>query len=355
VLRLALGLWLGAAEPEEPEAPPVAIELRWAAPEECPDREAFLEALDAIAGRRLVEAQGAALVVDGRIEALGRGYALALRLRGPAGEEVRTLEASECEDLASAGSLVVVTRLLGDVPAPPEDRARSPEEGLRSPEETAAAPTDAAVPLPPPGADESQPSLVSDEVAPLPEPGPHVEPRPAGRPRPQATLVALAGVAVGLGPRPAGLVRGGVGLRWGSVRVEAFAMHVLATRTGGGDVPGVRASLTGAGALGCWAPAWGRLELPLCGGLELGAVVGRGVGPLVATREGVRQLWIGLPLEAGVAWAPIPRLALRALVGGDIGLLRPGFHVDIGDERTAIARPWPVGLHAGGGLELRLP
>jgi hypothetical protein len=347
VLRLALGLWLAAAEPrEEPEEPPIAIELRWAAPEECPDRVAFLEALNAIAGRRLVAAQGAALVVDGRIEGSGRGYALALRLQGPAGEEVRTLEASECEDLASAGSLVVVTRLLGDVPTPPEDRARPPEETV--------APSEAAVPLPP-AAEEPQPSLVVDEVAPLPETGPRAEPLPAERARLQVTLVALGGVAVGLGPRPAGLVRGGVGVRWGSVRVEAFAMHVLATRTGGGDVPGVRASLTGAGALGCWAPAWGRLELPVCGGLELGAVVGRGVGPLVATRGDVRQLWVGLPLEAGVAWAPIPRLALRALVGGDIGLLRPGFHVDVGDERTAIARPWPVGLHAAGGLELRLP
>lgn len=349
MLRLALGLWLAALEPrDEPEAPPVAIELRWAAPEECPDREAFLEALKAIAGRRLVSASGAALVVDGRIEALGRGYALTLRLRGPQGEELRTLEAPACEDLASAGSLVVVTRLLGDVPLPPEDQPRTPEE-TEGPSET-------AVPLPPSEPDEPQPSLAGDELAPTTEAGPPVEPRPAGRPRLQATVVGLAGVAVGLGPRAAGLVRGGVGLRWGSVRVEAFAMHVLATRTGGDDVPGVRMSLTGAGVLGCWAPAWGRLELPLCGGVELGAAVGQGVGPLVATRGEVRQLWVGLPLEAGVAWAPIPRLALRALVGGDIGLWRPGFHVDVGEsERAAIARPWPVGLHALGGLELRLP
>lgn len=357
VLRLALGLWLASAEPrEEPRAPPIAIELRWAAPEACPDRAAFLAALNAIAGRRLVAANEAALVVDGRIEAAGRGYALALRLQGPAGEELRTLEAPECEALASAGSLVVVTRLLGDLP---EDRARSSEE---SPEEE---PAGEEVPVPPasaedrgaapPAADEPRPSLAIDELATPPEPDPTADPPPAVRPRLRATLVALAGVAVGLGPRPAGLVRGGVGLRRGSVRVEAFAMHVLATTTGGGDVPGVRASLTGAGALGCWAPTWGRLELPLCGGLELGALVGGGVGPLVASRGDVRQLWVGLPLEAGVAWAPIPRLALRALIGGDIGLLRPGFHVDVGDERAAIARPWPVGLHALGGLELRLP
>lgn len=349
MLRLALGVWLAGAEPrEEPVPPPIPIELRWAAPEECPDREAFLAALSAIAGRRLAPASEAALAVDGRIEGTSDGYALALRLRGPAGEELRTLEAPECEALASAGSLVVVTRLLGDVSSPPEDRHGAAEEA------PGAGPADAAVPLPPPTVEAPPPSLAVDELA-TPEPGPRAEPRPAGRPPWQATLVALGGVAVGLGPRPAGMVRGGVGVRWGSVRVEVFAMHVLATSTGGGDVPGVRASLTGGGALGCWAPAWGRLELPLCGGLELGALVGSGVGPLVATREDVRQPWVGLPLEAGVAWAPIPRLALRALVGGDIGLWRPGFHVDVGDERTAISRPWPVGLHAAGGLELRLP
>jgi hypothetical protein len=349
VLRLVLGLWLASAAPrEEPAAPPIPIELRWSAPDECPDREAFLEAMIAIAGRRLVPAPGAALAADGRIEASSRGYVLELRLRGPTSEELRTLEAPACEALTSAGSLVVVTRLLGAVPPPPEDRPGSLEEA------PAAASADAAVPLPPPAA-EMPPSLAVDDLAPPPSPGPHAEPRPPDRPPLHVTLAALGGLAVGLGPRPAATVRAGVGLRWSSLRLEAFAMHVFATSTGGPDEPGVRASLTGGGVLGCWAPAWGRLELPLCGGLELAAAVGRGIGPLVTPREDVRQLWVALPLEAGIAWAPIPRLALRALLGGDLALRRPGFHVDVGADRTAIARPWPVGLHAVGGLELRLP
>ncbi len=356
MLRLALGLWLAAAAPqEEPEsASPIPIELRWTAPEECPDREAFLEAMTAIAGRRLVPSPGAELAVDGRIEVSGRGYVLELRLRGAADEERRSLEAPECEALVSAGSLVVVTRLLGVVPPPPEHRTE-PEQG--PPEEAApAGPADAAAPEPsrPPDADAPAPAYDEDLGALPPEPGPPPQPRPPDRPRLRVTLTALAGVAVGLGPRPAALVRGGAGLQWGSVRVEAFAMHAFATAVGGGDEPGVEVSLTGGGALGCWAPGFGRLKLPLCGGIELGAFVGRGIGPLTASRD-VRQLWVGLPLEAGIAWAPIPRLALRAQLGGDIGLWRPGFHVDVGDVRTAVVRAWPVALHALGGLELRLP
>lgn len=358
-MQLALGLWLAMAEPREsPEAPPISIELRWAAPEECPDREAFVEALNAIAGRRLVAVRESVLAVDGRIEAGGRGYALALRLRGPEGEELRTFEAPECEALASAGSLVVITRLLGDALPQTEDRRSASEGALEEP-------AGEGVPVPPlptqdreaaPAAiDEPLPSPAVDELAAPPEADPGAGPPTADRPPMHATFVALAGVAAGLGPRPAGLLRGGVGLRWGSLRVEAFAMHVLATNTPGDDVPGVRASLTGAGALGCWAPAWGRLEVPLCGGLELGSLMGRGVGPRVATRGDVRQLWIGLPLETGVAWAPIPRVALRALIGGNVGLRRPGFHIDVGDERTAISRPWPLGLYVAGGLELGLP
>lgn len=356
-MRLALGLWLAVVEPP-PDPPPIAIELRWAAPEECPDREAFLEALSAIAGRRLVAAHEGALVVDGRIETAGRGYALTLRLQGPAGEELRTLEAPECDALASAGSIVVITRLLGDGSLERELGGRSLEDGPEAPGE--------GVPMPPPVAEDRGavpvvvdepplPPAVDDPATPL-EVGPGVEPPRGARPRLRVAFVALAGVAVGLGPRPAGLVRGGVGLRRGSLRVEAFAMHVLATTTRGeGDEPRARASLTGAGALGCWAPAWGRLEVPLCGGLELGALTGEGLGPLIAARQGVRQLWIGLPLETGVAWAPLPRLALRARVGSDLGLRRPGFHVDVSGERAAIWRPWPVGLHAIGGLELGLP
>ena len=349
MVRLALGLWLAVVEPQEdPEPPPIAIDLRWTAPEECPDRETFLEALNAIAGRRLVTAPESVRVVDGRIETAGRGYALTLRLQGPAGEEVRTLEAPECEALAAAGSLVVITRLLGEAPLESEDRGRLPEDAPAAPGER--------VPLPPPSTEErGVVPVVVDERTMRPAAGPSVEPPPAGRPRLHATFAALAGVAVGLGPRPAGLVRGGVGLRRGSLRLEAFAMHVLATAIREADVPRVRASLTGAGALGCWAPAWGRLEVPLCGGLELGALTGGGLGPLVATRERVRQLWIGLPLETGVAWTPIPRLALRTRVGVDLGLRRPGFHVDAAGERAAIWRPWPAGLYAAGGLELALP
>ena len=196
MVRLALGLWLALTAPQEEPAPPsIPIELRWSAPDECPDREAFLEAMTAIAGRRLVPSPGAELAVDGRIERSSRGYALELRLVGPAGEELRTLEAPECGALASAGSLVVVTRLLGVVPPAPEDRPGSAEE---------AGDGEAAVEVPPPPPAVEvlpEPFVVDDSPAP-PEDDPRVEPQPAARPVSQAVLVALGGVAAGLGPRP---------------------------------------------------------------------------------------------------------------------------------------------------------
>jgi hypothetical protein len=212
---LALLLWLVVAEPQEEPTPPVtAIELHWSAPDECPDREAFLEAMSVIAGRRLITSPAAELVVDGRIESPSSGgYALRLRLRGPLDEELRSLEAPECDALVSAGSLVVVTRLLGAIPPPPDDQPIALEP-------TPAAPPDTAVPVPPPAATAPQLLPPDDLIAPL-EPGPRPEPPAPDRLPLQATLAALTGVAVGLGPRPAPAVRVGVGLRWSSLRIEA--------------------------------------------------------------------------------------------------------------------------------------
>jgi hypothetical protein len=349
VLRLALRLGLALAEPaEEPVPPPTPIVLHWSAPRECPDREAFVAAMTSVAGRTLRLSDDADLTVDGRVERSSHGYVLQLRMRSGGDEERRDLQAPECEALVSAGSLVVATRLLAAVPPPPEEPPAAPGETA---EDEPPAPVSRASEPSTPAAEASP---IDDDALELEPPAPPPSPARSRRPPLGITVAALGGAALGAGPRLAATVRVGVGLRWSSARLDAFARHAFATATGGDDVPGVRVSLTGAGVLGCWAPGRGRLDVPLCAGLELGATVGRGIGPLAST-DTIRQLWIGLPLEAGLAWAPIPRLALRALLGGTVALRRPGFHVDAGSDRLALVRPWPVGLHALGGLELRLP
>jgi hypothetical protein len=326
---LSVALAVALAGPSE-DPPPLPIDLEWSAPPECPDRDAFVRMMEDVAKHELVLSGDAELEIDARVDMSAERYALRLALRSPQGEEVRELEAPACDDVVAAGSLVVATRLLAPaedarVPSPPHD--------------------------PPPVA--AVPGIV-DAPAVAAKPSRTPAPRSRARPRARAALGLLGGVAFGATPRTAGTLRAIVAVQWPAARLEVFAKHVFAQRRDETSAPALRAWITGAGALGCWSPAMRRLEIPVCGGIELAQLGGEGTGALGGSR--VRTgLLVGLPIEAGVIWSPIRWLALRLLAGVSIGVRRPGFHLLDAGERVAIWRPWRVAPYALGGLEVRLP
>lgn len=334
---LALALALGAPAPE-PEAPPTPVDLRWSAPAECPDAAAFLRATEELVGRTLALDEHANLRVDGRVIARDDGYELHLHFGESENQKVRALQASRCDLLVEAGSLVVATRLLDLLEEPTGTHVPVPATPPESP------PTTAGEPAPP-------------DTDAIDEP---LEARPAARPparaaRPIRMAVAvLGGASFGAQPAVAGTLQGDAALLLASARVMVGARHGFATAMRTGEGFGVRVSATSAHVLGCWDPALGRIDVPVCAGIELGALVGRGDGG-AQTSATSRQLFAAIPLQAGIGWAFVPRLALRADLRGTIALDRPGFHVDTPDGSLELFRMGAGSVGASVGLEVRFP
>lgn len=329
-----MGWWIAlvlAAEPRDPP-PVVDIDVRWSAPAQCPDRQTFVDAIAQLVGRELRVRDDAGLAVEAEVRGDGDALVLDLRLRRPEGEEARILGPAACDALVAAGSVVVATRLL-------ETPSARPHVDLPPPPTT----TDAEVPASTP------PRPTVEATA---GPGRATRPTPTrARPRrPQIVLGALAGLGLGLGPRATAELRGDLGVRWPNARALVFARHGFAQTSV--DRPAIRMAILGGGVLGCWAPTRGRFDLPLCSGIELAAVIANADGTAIAPHR-VTQLWLGVPLEAGFAFAPIPRVALRAAVGTSISIRRPAAHLQGPAGPVTTVRTGVAGLHALAGAELR--
>jgi hypothetical protein len=80
-------------------------------------------------------------------------------------------------------------------------------------------------------------------------------------------------------------------------------------------------------ARGCWSPTLARhVELPLCGGLQAGAMVGH--GDAIARPTHGRLPWVAIDAGLGVIVLPVDRVGLRLDVRGVAPLIRPGFAID---------------------------
>lgn len=338
-------LALAAPAPAAPQPAPTPVDLRWSAPAECPDAAAFLHATEELVGRTLAIDEHAELRVDGRVTVSEGVYALQLRF-GHDENPARTLEAAQCDLLVDAGSLVVATRLLEalDGPAPP----RVPEP-ITAREPTA----DPGPPIP------RAPTPASLPVTTEPRP-PAAEPRTAPDDTPPAdrslrvAIAVLGGASFGVQPSVAGTLQGDVALLLPSARVTIGARHGFATTARASEDFGVRVSATSAHGLGCWDPALGRIDVPVCAGIEIGALVGRGDGR-AQTSTTSRQLFAAIPLQAGIGWAVRPRLALRADLRAGIAIDRPGFHVEIPGDTLELFRMGAGSIAGSVGIELRLP
>ncbi len=356
---LALLLAAGLGEPPALEADPPAeahtavvatqeLELHWSAPPQCPPRSSFVDALRKLSGQDLTIVAEAGLKVDVSVEAKASGYELRLQLTSPQRAQTRRFEAPNCAALIEAGSLVVLTELLV-----PEQPATLPAVPAPPPEQPSNSPTP-IVPLVP---------AQTREQPPAPAPLARTEPPPV-RPTPRSRIrvplrlgvSVLAGGAFGSTPRPTGSIGGGVALLLPHARAEISAQHAFATTTAtdGVVIGRVSAALTRVGVVGCWAPRVGPLDFPLCSGVELGVATGRGAGTVQSSRTS-RQLWAAVPVTVGIAWAPTPRFAVRALAGPTIALRRPGFHLRAESGAIGRFRTSMVSALVLAGIEVRFP
>lgn len=376
-----------------PEPPPGESELRWSAPPGCPDRAALLAGIARRRGRPLVAGE---VDVDARISRNAGRHLLRLRVRAGARSERRSLAADTCAPLADATALLITLALdatsdtppalpPGVVPEPTADPltppgdaadppatadtppasspadpltspASSPADPLASPATTASSPagplaspatpaTGPATPATGPAADPLSPDTLDAPRDPAPAPAPLRRAR-----RPGGLVRLHGGLERGAVPGfsgDVGLALGLLGERW---RLE-LAADFIAPRTRAHPQADLRASLLAAGLHACARPGRGALELPLCGGLELGGMRGSAHGP--AVERSATGLWFAGVLGVGLAWRFHPRLALWAALQGRLAV-RPSFQLRDPGPVVKLFEPWPVSGRLLLGLELRL-
>lgn len=346
--RAAVVILVGlAAEPSaprpsvpDPAVPEPVVSQRdkivWDAPEACPDADAIRDTIERYVARSLAEP--ADTVVDARAEVTpiegATGFRMALRIETEDGAAVdRELVDDSCRVLADAAALMVAVAL--DPKAAARASVLGGVEPTRADDEDEAGPEPEPEATPEPGAEPEPEPESKPEPRPTPPPG--VRRCRAGRSalrttprdlRPCASIDPRFGVQLGLLPGIAGPgVGGDIALLWPRTRIEIGGTHWFerpARREGqtglGGDVRLSTGSLGACGRLG-----WAQLELPLCAGIELGAMRGQGVG--ISDPDTARIFWSAAWLGPRLAWVPVRRLALVARLDLVVPLARYRFDV----------------------------
>lgn len=298
-----------------------------------------------------------------RVQAEGDGFRLELRIEDGARVESRSVFSRDCDALARATGLVVAVAI-----DPVEVARRIGEPAVA---ETTTPPEPAPLPdpavLPPAPAPQVDRVGSSASAAHAPPPRDRTHDRTHDR-TDDRTRDRTGRLPVRLGARPELLVGGGLLPGPVSLGVAGTASAFGRKRPWRAEIAGAywfarRATIVGAPSAGgeiwlayargsgCWVPGVRRIEIPICGGVDLGAAGGRGFGEGVDTRSNT-DLFVGSHAGVGVMWAPIPALALFARVEGVVALRRPGFRIDgVGDE--AVHRIGAAGASGAVGLEVR--
>jgi hypothetical protein len=109
------------------------------------------------------------------------------------------------------------------------------------------------------------------------------------------------------------------------------------------DVSG-ELQLVSGGLRACPQLEWARVRVPLCAGVDAGAMLGRGTGRDLAIPRSAREPWVGVVLEPGLTMGVTSRVSLWLALEGVVSLYRPRF----GIEGTPQA--WTAGAGALRGL-----
>ncbi|MDC0669810.1 hypothetical protein [Nannocystis radixulma] len=381
-MAIAAVSWTSAGSAAaEPASETASVALTWSAPPGCPQREEFLTWLSGHLGTSADPAGYPGLTSRGVLERERSGWRLRLTIARDGASGEKTLRGRDCEELARSGALALAIAIE---PALAGAGVTVPEP----PGETEAEPSGEAV-VPEAPVDGEGAPVVAGVVA---ESGPRAEGAVVAEPRAEAEARERAPVTVdaanSMGPTPprrrlpiahalriaAGLELGalpGVGpglllgyaLRLPWVRLELTGSWWPARRREYAERPGVGGQAQiGAAALRVCptlrlrrAPARagvgaaGLVELPLCVGVELGALVVSGFG--FGGARAVRTLWAAAELQPGVVWRFARRVALWGAPALVVPITRDSFAVD---PLPPLFRVGPAGLRVAVGLEVHL-
>lgn len=342
------------------------LEVRWRGDPRCPEADfqgSLARYLAGASERRAVE-------VSAEVRREGEaGWSATLVLTTAEGRSTRALRGRSCAEVSDAAAFVTAVVVDPGVLTRPEPGAIVPApEGVELPQEAEADGEAATVEA----GQSREMSPGTGEADPLGDPAPSQQEARAVEPPGPLTGAGSADMSPEPEPEPGlrGFVRvtGGlealgmprvgptVGLAGGLLirrrgRVELTGLYRAPTTqyTAIDPSAGARVRMWAVGARGCWVPEARRVEVPLCGGLEVGQALGEGVGYAGARSD--RFVWAAALLGPALAWAPRPWLALW--LGADLAVpLRRGSFGAAGlGTIFAIA---PVSLRAALGLEFRL-
>lgn len=366
----AVSVWAALVGPPEP-----GLVVQWEAPAGCPDAAAVRARVVRLVGE--AAAGAARLTARAAVRAEGGRWALDLELSGETGTGRRALAAARCDELAGAAALVIAIAV--DPRAALAGPAAAAWEGPDVPgvedrsQETGEDGGSGVVPLPPapegeaPGVGEAQADGAADgppvggagrgappvEVALEDRTGETGREGQVRRDRSRVRIGLRATAGIGFArilPRPGatvGLTLSAAGRGW---RVELGGVY-LPPVPGGTAAIGGLFQLGAAELRGCPAPAWRRIEVPLCAGLQIGGMQGRGRGSGLTRTDTARALWLAATLGAALAWRPRERVALWVQADAIVAILRPSFVTVGGMTVHEAAR---AGGQALVGVEVRL-
>lgn len=359
---LAGALGLPAAVEVSPEGTGTQGPLDWSSPAACPDALTIQHRVEHFMARPWA---GEQVRARGQIAATETGWTLTLDLETGGVRDTRVLSDVDCEVLAEGAALMIAMAIDPDSVARVQAEERAAEERQADVAEPAAAGTQVPEPArePEPEA-EAAPPVARDEPTRI---EPKTQPRRSSteclpgrtglrsdpavlRPRCGA-LAAAAGGQYGPLPGFGPGVGGRAAILWPRLRLELAAMHWFSRSARvagdlGGDLRLTAATVSACGRLGVR-----RIELPMCGGMELGAMHGRGVN--VDRPATDRVFWSAVVLGPRVGWSPVRRFAISGQADALIPLARYRFQVrGLGEDVYAVP---PVGVRVVAGVELRFP
>lgn len=260
------------------------------------------------------------------------GYALDLDVRRGTTVDRRRIEAEDCKVLARVTALVVALA----IDPVTVTRTEAPERPVTPPQiEVPPAPVEPAVSLDRrPSADAPSPPQKTTEAS-----------------RPELFASAEGGLETGALPLFSGVVALDMALAWPRVRLELGGLFVT-PRTEQQTEADVRVMLGAATMRACLRLRQPRIEVPLCGGIEAGAMRGDGQRAPDA-RTGLGP-WIAPTASAALRVPLASRLAIFARGRVAAPILRSGFQVADPGEAAAVFVPGPVSARATIGLELKI-
>lgn len=341
---LVLSSALAPAPPPTTAPAEVATEYAWTAPSECPDAVHVSAMIEHYAARPLASTGTVLRSAKGAIEVEPGGYRLQLEMDVAQGAPVqRTLHDPSCEVLAETAALMIAVTI------DPAAATRAAPPRVPTPKPVEPTPTPTPTPTPPPVVTAKPVATPTKRDCDAGRSRLRISPRDL---RPCVGIEARGGLQLGILP---GTVSGGVGgdlaITWPRLRIEIGGTHWFARPARVADDPPRGGDIAlSVGSLGlCGRFGRRRVEVPVCAGTELGAMVGRGVGIDEPRTE--RLLWAAAWLGPRVVGVLHPRVVLLGGVDLVVPLAHYRFEVD---GLGVVHRVDPVGGRFRLGLGVRI-